>query len=298
MPPTTLTLESATVPTGGTHLSLNFNSTGGGDLLTSADTTGFTIHSSRYGDLQPAVVRLVEGTQPMSILLYFDVPIFTDDVLSIDVQGATVTDFYGETPQDVLNLPVANNSELPPAPVGAVEWEYANQQDVEDIMGDMNLLWAGNQESSNGLAALNTGRLLRAGKWADAVINLSLKDVHTTPIPVPRSDNDVEVLGDINVQLVIATLSFWRVIQRLGQDDTDRQALSSLLRDNAQDALDEIASGILPLDSPMLVSYKAPQFNDTARNISGLPMYPTLWQEMGWVSGLFPATPWLGGWHA
>jgi hypothetical protein len=153
------------------------------------------------------------------------------------------------------------------------EWYYADKTDVEDMMGVLNLQYNSNQENTDN--STNDGRLLRAGLWADAQMNIRLKDIYITPIAKPFSDNDLQVLSGINVDLVIAQLIHWRIIQQVSSDDVDPQDFRKGLMSDAMEQIQELFEGKIFLDAAALVSFAGPEFNTQAVDISGRPMYPT-----------------------
>jgi len=172
------------------------------------------------------------------------------------------------------------------------EWYYANQVDVEDFMGTHNLEYASQQNADT--QGINSARVLRAGRWSDAQINMRLKGIYPKNIP-DMSDDDIEVMAAISVQLVIAELINWRVIQFIGTGDESKETIYKDLLDAAKMELDELFEGAIELDATRSIDWQAPQSNDDARDISGNRMYrrdfeytlPTSqsYRRLGWWGG-------------
>lgn len=208
------------------------------------------------------------------------------------IPPATASNDYAVILVNAQNIPiVAGVIDVDPA---SAVWRYATQQDVEDLMGIFNLGYASNQEAT-GANTINTGRILRAGRWADAQIHMALRGIYPIPLDNMGAD-DAEIIGGIDVDFVLSQLVHWRIIQYAGDDDLKRTALYDRLLNNAQSALDDLAEGKRDLSIPRLVSYAAPQGNEDALDLSGRRINSREFDLIRPYRG-YPVMPWLGGFH-
>lgn len=119
---------------------------------------------------------------------------------------------------------------------GTAEWYYANQDDLEDAMGALNLTIASNQENTD--TDTDTSRVQRAGELCDATIDARLYQFgYTTPL-ANMDDATVQLMKGISVNLVAYKLNVWRAVQ--SGDKRSHRALDLLMGDWMREARAQI----------------------------------------------------------
>lgn len=285
------TLTSASIPSGGTRLVLVFQ---GDSAVQTQDPTTCVVVASTNPDNTGAFSgwSFASASDPpfvnTTLTLFMDMPFYQDEVITVDIGIGAPTSLHDATAHNVdfvENFLATNNSSIINTAVG-VEWFYGNQQDVTDLMGAYNLSFNTNQEGAS--PRLNTDRLLRAGQWADAQINLGLKEIYSMPLTA-LSFNDEQIVNSINIDFTMAQLIHWRVVQYAGADDNNREVLWDNLMKHAQSGLDDLVTGKLVLDAARTGLYAAPAGNALALDSAGLRQFPSVYDRFA------SYYPWRGG---